>query len=330
VGIVNLFKEYLFIVLVIILIIFVLNIFIPFLNPLVESFIDYIGKIWWALLIGFLIGGFINAFIPREYVYTYLGQKGKIVILNAVLLGFLMSACSHGILAIAMALYKRGASTSATLSFLLAAPWANFVIMLLFFSFFGSNAILIIFGSFIIAIISGLIFQVLERKNIIETGKKMRFKKISILKDARKRIKGYSFSISDLKNMIRNSIDLVRMVLWWVLIGILVASMIAAYVPESIMQIYLGPSLLGLFLTLVLGVVIEVCSEGSSPLAFEIYKKTGAFGNAFVFLNAGVATDYTEIGLVAANIGKKAALWMILVTVPQILILGYLFNIVTV
>ncbi len=118
------------------------------------------------------------------------------------------------------------------------------------------------------------------------------------------------------------------MILWWVLIGILAASVIAAYIPESIMQIYLGPSLLGLFLTLILGVVIEVCSEGSSPLAFEIYRRTGALGNAFVFLNAGVATDYTEIGLIATNIGKRAALWMILVTIPQILILGYLFNIV--
>ena len=79
---------------------------------------------------------------------------------------------------------------------------------------------------------------------------------------------------------------------------------------------------------MLLGIAIEVCSEGSSPLAFEIYKKTGAFGNAFVFLNAGVATDYTEIGLIATTIGKKAALWMLLVTVPQILTIGYLFNMV--
>ena len=301
--------------------------FIPFLNPLVESFVSYFEKIWWALLVGFLIGGFINTFIPREYIYKFLGHSKKRVILNSVLFGFLMSACSHGILAVAIALYKRGASTSATLSFLLAAPWANFVIMLLFFSFFGSNAIPLIVVSLLIAVASGLIFQVLERRGMIERGKRMRAAKFSILKDAKKRIKRYSFSVSDLKKMIDNSISLVKMILWWILVGILIASVIAAYVPESIMHTYFGPSLLGLFLTLVLGIVLEVCSEGSSPLAFEIYKKTGAFGNAFVFLHAGVATDYTEIGLIATNIGKKAALWMVLVTVPQILIFGYLFNV---
>ena len=42
---------------------------------------------------------------------------------------------------------------------------------------------------------------------------------------------------------------------------------------------------------------------------------------------AGVATDYTEIGLIWSNIGKKAAIWLPIVTVPQIVLVGILFNI---
>ena len=72
--------------------------------------------------------------------------------------------------------------------------------------------------------------------------------------------------------------------------------------------------------------IIEVCSEGMAPLAFEIYRQTGAFGNSFTFLMAGVATDYTEIGLIRHNIGKRAALYLPSLTVPQIIIIGYLFN----
>jgi hypothetical protein len=41
---------------------------------------------------------------------------------------------------------------------------------------------------------------------------------------------------------------------------------------------------------------------------------------------AGVATDYTEIGLIWSNIGKRAALFLPLVTVPQVLLLGWLAN----
>lgn len=78
-----------------------------------------------------------------------------------------------------------------------------------------------------------------------------------------------------------------------------------------------------MILTLLFATVIEVCSEGSSPIAFEIFNNTGALGNAFIFLMAGVATDYTEIGLLWSNIGKRTALWLPVIAVPQILLLAY-------
>ncbi len=88
----------------------------------------------------------------------------------------------------------------------------------------------------------------------------------------------------------------------------------------------MGPSFVGLLVTLALATVIEVCSEGSSPMAFEIFRQTGALGNSFVFLMAGVATDYTEIGLLWANVGKKTAIWLPIVTVPQVVLYGVIAN----
>ena len=105
------------------------------------------------------------------------------------------------------------------------------------------------------------------------------------------------------------------------------AALIRAYVPSHIFMQYFGPTFGGLLLTLVFATIIEVCSEGSSPIAFEIFNKVGTLGNPFVFLMAGVVTDYTEIGLIWSNIGKKTAIWLPIVTVPMVLLLGYLFNI---
>jgi uncharacterized membrane protein YraQ (UPF0718 family) len=48
-----------------------------------------------------------------------------------------MSVCNHGILAIAMQLHKKGASTPAVIAFLLASPWANFPLTLMLIGFFG-------------------------------------------------------------------------------------------------------------------------------------------------------------------------------------------------
>ena len=82
----------------------------------------------------------------------------------------------------------------------------------------------------------------------------------------------------------------------------------------------------GLLVTLVLATIIEICSEGSAPMSFEIFRQTGALGNSFVFLMAGVVTDYTEIGLIWHNVGRKTAIWLPLISVPQVIVLGIIAN----
>ncbi len=88
----------------------------------------------------------------------------------------------------------------------------------------------------------------------------------------------------------------------------------------------MGPTIMGLIVTLVVATIIEVCSEGSAPMAFEIFRQTRAFGNSFVFLMAGVVTDYTEIGLLWHNVGRRVAIWLPIITVPQVVILGIIAN----
>ena len=78
--------------------------------------------------------------------------------------------------------------------------------------------------------------------------------------------------------------------------------------------------------TLLLATVMEICSEGTSPFAFEIYRQTGALGNSFLFLMGGVVTDYTEIGLLWHNVGRKTAVWLPLITIPQVFAFGVLAN----
>lgn len=72
---------------------------------------------------------------------------------------------------------------------------------------------------------------------------------------------------------------------------------------------------------------IQSCTTlSSAPMAFELFKQTGAFGNSFVFLMVGVVTDYTEIGLLWHNVGRKTAIWLPIVTVPQVVLLGWIAN----
>lgn len=304
--------------------IFILLLFTSFLPPLKvlnQSLIDYTKLIWWAVLLGFLIGGAIDYFVPDEFIFEMLGKRKKRTLLYALLAGLLMSTCSHGILALAIQLYKKGANVPAVITFLLASPWSNFAITILLFGFFGWNAFWFIGGALVIALVTGLVYMVLDKYELIEKAHK-----VSVKSDYTwDRVKNFNFTES-MQGIGYGAVDLANMVLWWILIGVMAAAVIGAYVPHDTFLIFFAPTITGLFLTLAVATVIEVCSEGSAPIAFEIYKKVGVLGNPFVFLMAGVITDFTEIGLLWSNVGKRTAIWLPVVTIPQVLVAGLILN----
>lgn len=300
--------------------VFAVSFLAPF-EALNDSMRSYLGIVWWAVLIGLLLGGVIDYFVPDGFIVRVLGKRSKVTLINAVIAGFLMSACSHGILAIAIQLYKKGASVPAVITFLLASPWANLPMTVLLFGFFGWKGILFVGGAMVIALITGLIFTFLDSLGWIE-GSAQDVQAENISWD---RVKDFDLQKS-VKGVAAGSVSLANMVLWWILIGILAASLIGAYVPAHWFMEYLGPDFTGMLVTLLFATVLEVCSEGTSPIAFEIFNKTAALGNPFIFLMAGVATDYTEIGLLWTNIGRRTAIWLPIVTVPQILVVAVLLN----
>ncbi|MFH1173257.1 MAG: permease [bacterium] len=314
--------------------VFILGYLLPFFAPLKMSLSMYINTIGFPILFGLFLGGVIDWLVPREYVSALLAQKRKRTIVYAVLTGFLMSACSHGILALAIQLHKKGASPPAVVAFLLASPWANLPLTIIMFGFFGAKALFIILSAVVIAIISGYIFMFLESKSWIEHNPNTvgLSEDFSIVTDAKQRLKkvkvSFSSALNGLKSIWAGSISLANMVLWWIMLGALLASIAAAYLPPDFMQQYMGATIAGIIVTLFVATILEICSEGTAPLAFEIYRQTGALGNSFVFLMAGVVTDYTEIGLIWTNIGWRTAVWLPIITVPQVILLGVLANII--
>ncbi len=306
--------------------------FVDAVQPLGQHLAEYLRMIVPAVGAGLLIGGLIYRYVPHWYVERLMAGGRKRSIARSVLIGFFMSACCHGVLAVAMELYRKGASTASVIAFLLASPWANLPLTILLFGFFGVKALVFVGGALVIALSTGLLFQWLERMGWVERNPNHSGAAHTdpIVTDLRRRLAARRWTsanaFSDARAVFQGSLKLADMILWWVILGAIAASLIGTYIPGHWMHQYLGPDLKGLAFTLAGASVLEVCSEGTAPLAFEIYRQTHAFGNALVFLMAGVATDYTEIGLIWQTIGRRAAILLPLIAVPQIFLLGILAN----
>ncbi|GJL85212.1 MAG: hypothetical protein DHS20C02_09870 [Micavibrio sp.] len=305
---------------------------IPFITTYAESIIEFLSRMWWGVLLGITFVGLMSK-IPREYYTAVLGRGDTFGgIIRAAIAGLFLDLCSHGILMIGAKLYERGASLAQVMTFLIASPWNSLSLTIILVSLIGLKWTLVyIAGSVVIAVLSGLVYKTLIASGKLpdNPNKTDLSENFSLKDDARSKLKEFKFSRLFFKDIAIGGLKESKMIIKWLLFGVIIAAAIRTFVPVEIFENWFGPTLIGLLLTLVATTIIEVCSEGSAPIASELVTRANAPGNGFAFLMAGVATDYTEI-MVLREFTKswKIALSLPLITVPQVILLGYIMNMV--
>ena len=292
--------------------------------------LELVHTMWWGIALGILMLSALSA-IPRRFVMAVLGSAtGLSGLLRATIAGVLLDLCSHGILMVGAKLYERGASLGQVMAFLIASPWNSFSLTFILVALMGFPlTILFVLLSMLIAVFTGAIFHRLvsagvlpENSRSLEVDSQFRF-----FPEAVRGIKSVDWSTGFVLATLTNGLKESRMVMRWILFGILLASCIRAWVDLELFQHFFGPTLLGLSATLVAATVIEVCSEGSTPIAADLVNRAKAPGNGFAFLMAGVSTDYTEIIVLKQTTRSlKTALYLPLLTVPQILAVAWILN----
>jgi uncharacterized membrane protein YraQ (UPF0718 family) len=257
-------------------------------------------------------------------------NKGAKGILRAIGAGILLDLCNHGILMIATKIYQRGASVGQVMAFLIASPWNSISLTFILIAMIGLKlTLLFIVLSAVIAFITGIIFDALVGRGILPKNSNAfdMPEGFDFIPEAKKQLKSVQWNGLLLKDMLISGIKDSGMVVRWLLFGIVLASALRVFLDPATFAEYFGPTFLGMLATVLFATVLEVCSEGSSPIAADLATRAQAPGNAFAFLMAGVSTDYTEIMVMKdATKSWKIALFLPLITLPQIILLGILLN----
>lgn len=302
--------------------------------PGIETFfhtqMEMLADMSWGVALGLISVGMMDK-IPREYFTRVMGRGESFTdIVKAAVAGVILDMCNHGILVISGKLYERGLSIAQVLTFLIASPWNSLSLTFILIALIGFKwTLAFTLASMLIAVISGMIYLALVKSGVLPQNPNTAdvADDFDIKADLKKRLKGWRPSWKWAKEIAVTGWKDGKMIVRWILFGAIAAAAMRAYIPAEVFTTWFGPTMLGLGATLIFATVIEVCSEGSAPIATEIMNSANAPGNGFTFLMAGVSTDYTEI-LVVREVTKswKIALSLPLITVPQIIILGVIFN----
>jgi uncharacterized membrane protein YraQ (UPF0718 family) len=191
------------------------------------------------IIVGFFVAGLLKVTIPSEKIFRHLGKKNIGSVLKASIFGIPLPLCSCAVLPAAVSLKKQGASKGATLSFLISTPETGIDSISITYALI--DPIMTIFrplSAFITAITAGLFAnnfagKTEEKEETKEDGRPDNETSCTCeVPEGRQRGK--------LHNLLHYAfVDLLNDIVFWLIIGIIIAGIISALVPDNFFEKYL-------------------------------------------------------------------------------------------
>lgn len=265
------------------------------------------------ILFGMLVGGLLKVFLNPSYVADHLG-RGKIgSVLKAALFGIPIPLCSCGVLPAAASLKKQGANNGATTAFLISTPESGVDSIAITYALL--DPIMTVarpVAAFITAVAAGI------TENLLHTQKEQDWLRVvdrscpvdnccdGVDCHPDDHAKHHSFLEKFTAGLKFAVVDLWGDLAGWFFAGLLLAGIIAAFIPADVMTRYLGGGLPSMLIMLVVGIPMYICATASTPVAAALILKGVSPGAALVFLLVGPATNVTSLSVLFGLLGRRA------------------------
>lgn len=280
-----------------------------------SDFLGLMAEMSPYLLLGFFFAGLLHAFIPQNKIERFFNGNRVKSSVWASLFGIPLPLCSCGVIPTGAALYKNGASKGGTISFLISTPQTGVDSMLATFSLMGLPfAIVRPLAALITGITGGIITSSITKTESTN--------KLSEPSERR-----YSSFNEKIKDALRYGfVEFIQDISKWLLIGLVLAAIISALIPNDFFELLNMPPLLQMLMILVVSIPLYICATGSIPLATILILKGISPGAAFVLLMAGPATNAATITVIARTLGKKSLFTYLGTIITGALLFGLLID----
>ncbi len=259
------------------------------------------------LMLGFLVSGLLHVYVPKTLYSRFLHRKGIGSVIGAALLGVPLPLCSCGVIPTAVSLKKEGASNGAMVAFMVGTPQTGIDSILATYSLLGLPfAIFRPIAAFAVAVFGGILVDRVGTKASVDYTK---FRPITHSATPAACSCGCSHD-SETQRSIWSAlrygyVDMMQDFGKWLVLGLLVAAAITAFIPDSLFSMFREHYILNLLLILLISAPMYVCATGSIPIALSLILKGVSPGAAFVLLMAGPATNVASLIIMQREIGLR-------------------------
>ena len=294
---------------------------VEILEKFVWQFVTLFSEMAPFLLLGFLLAGILHVWVPNHLYVPKISKTNFKSVLWSALFGIPLPICSCGVIPTSIALRKEGASKGASVSFLISTPATGVDSILATYSLLGGPfAILRPVAAFVTAMLGGLFTNVVTKKEP-ETGVAVvgethephhehehcdcEGDHCSCSQEGHDEHSKKSFVQKVRETLEYGFVNMIGDVSKWLIIGLLLGALIAAFVPDDFFLFLHEYPLLCMVVVLVLAMPMYTCATGSIPLALALVEKGITPGAALVLLMAGPATSIASMLVVGKAFGKR-------------------------
>jgi uncharacterized membrane protein YraQ (UPF0718 family) len=302
-------------------------------------------EILWPLILGFTISGAIQAVVSHAQMSKALPDSRPRTLVKASFLGAASSSCSYAAVALARSIFRKGGNFTSAMAFQMAST--NLVIelgiimaLLLGWRFTAAE---FIGGPIMIAVLA-ILLRIFVKPKLIEAARRQAEKGVAGRMEGHAAmdnmaVEGNGSSWEKLRSPAGLTATSHFFVMDWasvwvdVVLGLLIAGAIAAWVPSSFFQhLFLASNpklalIWGPIIGPLIAVVTFVCSVGNVPLAAVLWNGGISFGGVVSFIFADLII-IPIILIYRKYYGTKMAVVLSLVMYVAMVLAGYAVEII--
>ena len=271
-----------------------------FIKSVVLDFWATVAEMSPFLLFGFFVAGMLSVLVSQSFVERHLGGRGPWPLIKASIFGVPLPLCSCGVIPVSMSLHKHGAGKGSTISFLLSTPQTGVDSIFVTLSLLGPIfAIFRPIAAFLTGIIGGGLVDIFEPRAAQQRAPdKCTDECCSDDAKSGKLQRAFKYGFITLPRDIGKAM----------LIGLVIAAVISALVPDDYFADKLGRPIVAMVIMMFLGIPVYVCATASVPVAAALILIGLTPGAALVFLMTGPATNAASFITIWKALGRRTAI----------------------
>lgn len=270
----------------------------------------------------------ILMYIPQEKISNKIEKAGFFGNVIAAGFGALTPFCACSTLPMTVGFLNAGVPFGATMSFLIASPLLNPIIIAMLGALVGIKAMLIYVAiAFLCAVFFGWGLQKVDAQKYV---KNVRLKKQSCCSADEGSIDRKQLPWSQkIALSLRAGWDTLRPIIWYLIIGVALGAVIYGYMPSDWVLKIAGPdNPLAVPVAAIIGVPLYIRAETAIPIGVALMGKGMSIGAGIALVIGGAGMAIPEMSMLASIFKKKLVAMIVAVIFLTAVISGYLFNII--